>query len=107
MPLQNQLAASTATWKVVMLHHSPFSSGADHGSITRLQWPFQTWGADVVLSAHDHLYERILKSGFPYFVNGIGGASTYAFGTPVAGACVPTQTAQAMASPCQQQLENQ
>lgn len=76
---QTQLAASTATWKLVMLHHSPFSSGSNHGSIARLQWPYQTWGADAVLSGHDHLYERILAgSGFPYMVNGLGGASILA-----------------------------
>lgn len=87
-PPQNQLAASTARWKIVMLHQSPFSSG-DHGSFPRLQWPFQAWGADAVLSGHDHGYERILKNvSFPYFVNGIGGASLYAFGTPVAGMCL-------------------
>lgn len=87
MVLQNQLAASTAPWKIVILHQSPFSSG-DHGSFPRLQWPFETWGADAVLSGHDHIYERILKNSFPYFVNGIGGASVYSFGTPVSGACV-------------------
>jgi hypothetical protein len=37
-----------------MLHHAPFSSGNSHGSNPRVQWPFQTWGADVVLvSARD------------------------------------------------------
>lgn len=48
--LQDQLAASSATWKLVMLHHSPYSSGGQHGSHARLQWPFQEWGADAVLS---------------------------------------------------------
>ena len=23
-----------------------------------MQWPFAQWGADVVLSGHDHTYER-------------------------------------------------
>lgn len=69
-----------------MLHHAPFSSGSSHGSNPRVQWPFQAWGADVVLSGHDHLYERILKTGgFPYFVNGLGGASIYGFGSAVSG----------------------
>lgn len=48
--LQDQLAASRATWKFVMLHHSPYSSGGEHGSHARLQWPFEEWGADAVLS---------------------------------------------------------
>jgi hypothetical protein len=31
------------------------------------------------MSGHDHAYERIDASGFPYFVNGSGGASLYGF----------------------------
>lgn len=87
--LQAKLAASTATWKIVMLHHSPFSSGTGHGSITRVQWPFGTWGAHVVLSGHDHVYERIQQpGGIPYVVNGIGGAGLNSFGAPVSGSQV-------------------
>jgi tartrate-resistant acid phosphatase type 5 len=76
--LQNALAASTACFNVVYFHHPPYSSGR-HGSSTGMRWPFQAWGADVVMSGHDHTYERIDASGFPYFVNGAGGASLYAF----------------------------
>jgi hypothetical protein len=76
--LQNALAASTACFNVVYFHHPPYSSGR-HGSSTVMRWPFQTWGADVVMSGHDHTYERIDASGFPYFVNGAGGASLYDF----------------------------
>jgi len=82
--LENALSVSTSVWKIVLLHHAPFSSGA-HGSNTTLQWPFQVWGADAVLAGHDHTYERIVKNGLPYFVNGLGGYSIYSFGTPVAG----------------------
>jgi glucose/arabinose dehydrogenase len=82
--LQNALAASTSAWKIVVLHHAPFSSGA-HGSNTILQWPYQAWGADAVLAGHDHTYERIVQNDFPYFVNGLGGYSIYNFGTPVDG----------------------
>ena len=39
-----------------------------------MQWPFKDWGADAVLTGHDHIYERLLVNGIPYFVNGIGGA---------------------------------
>lgn len=81
--LQNALAASTACFDVVYFHHPPYSSGR-HGSSTGMRWPFQAWGADVVMSAHDHTYERIDAGGFPYFVNGSGGARLYAF-TKVGG----------------------
>jgi hypothetical protein len=85
--LQARLAASTARWKVVYMHHPPYSSGT-HGSTVALQWPFQAWGASIVLTGHDHTYERLMENGFPYIVNGLGGYSIYQFGTPVAGSTV-------------------
>lgn len=73
--LQKRLAASTARWKVVYLHHAPYSSSSHHGSAKVMQWPFREWGASVVLAGHDHHYERLLVDGLPYFVNGLGGHS--------------------------------
>ncbi len=83
--LQAQLATSTSAWNVVVFHHPPYSSGSTHGSTPYMQWPFAAWGADVVLNGHDHTYERIVRDGIVYFVNGLGGAARYSFGTPVAG----------------------
>jgi len=83
--LQDQLAISTSPWNLVYMHHPPFSSGDHHGSMSYMQWPYQAWGADAVLAGHDHVYERIVLDGFPYFVNGLGGASIYNFSTPVLG----------------------
>lgn len=82
---QEVIAASRAVWKIVYMHHPPFSSGL-HGSSTWMQWPFKTGGVDVVLAGHDHDYERIVVEGLPYFVNGLGGGARYAPGnTAVAG----------------------
>lgn len=86
--LQNRLAASTSCWDIVYLHHAPYSSGSNHGSTAVMQWPYQNWGADAVMAGHDHLYERILRNGFPYFVNGLGGKNEYGFGTPISGSVV-------------------
>ena len=89
--LKGKLAASTSPWQVVLFHHPPYSSGSEHGSTTYMQWPFEAWGADAVLSAHDHDYERILKDvngdgvTVPYFVSGLGGKSRRSFRAPVAG----------------------
>ncbi len=59
--LKSALAASTAPWQIVFMHHPPYSSGTGHGSETDLQWPFEAWGADAVIAGHDHTYERILR----------------------------------------------
>ena len=80
MWLKAQLKVSTSAWNVVYFHHPPFSS-AEHGNSPKLQWPFQEWGASVVITGHDHTYERIITNGFPYFVNGLGGRSIYAMRT--------------------------
>ena len=86
--LKGRLRASTAPWKIVYMHHPPYSSGP-HGSTSAPQWPYEPWesgwGATAVLAGHDHIYERIVRCGFPYFVNGLGGRSLYALRTPVAG----------------------
>lgn len=74
--LRAGLAASTARWKIVYLHHAPYSSGS-HGNTQELQWPFREWGASAVLAGHDHHYERLLVDELPYFVNGLGGRSIY------------------------------
>ena len=74
--LKERLAASRARWKLVYFHHSPYTSGR-HGPDADLQWPFREWGASVVLSGHDHIYERLLVDGLPYFVNGLGGRNLH------------------------------
>lgn len=86
--LRERLAASTSPWQVVYMHHPPYSSG-DHGSSRKLRWPFAEWGADVVISGHDHHYERVERDGIVYFVNGLGGnPHRYDLRTTVAGSKV-------------------
>lgn len=83
--LKEQLAASTSQWNIVCDHHPPYSSDTTHGSTASLQWPFADWGADAVISGHAHTYERIMRDGIVFFVNGLGGAERSDFTTPVAG----------------------
>lgn len=83
--LQENLTASSSPWQVVYFHQAPYSSGMAHGSKDKLQWPFKDWGADVVFSGHDHVYERLEIDGLVYFVNGIGGSSKRDFDTPIEG----------------------
>src|SRR5207249_7863424 len=77
--LKNALAASTACFKLVDFHHPPYTTWSG-GSMTEMRWPFASWGADVVLAGHAHLYERLDASGFPYIVNGLGGEDIATFG---------------------------
>ncbi len=83
--LQTRLAISSAPWKIVVLHHAPYSSRT---SYTNLQWPFREWGADAVLNGHAHVYERVLKEGVPYITNGLGGESRGSFDTAIEGSMV-------------------
>jgi hypothetical protein len=88
--LKAKLAASTYPWKIVFFHHPPYSSG-EHGSNVWMRWPFEAWGADAVLSGHDHDYERVMKDRnldgkrMPYFISGLGGKSRRPFGVRTSG----------------------
>jgi uncharacterized protein (TIGR03382 family) len=87
--LEQDLAASNADWKVVFFHHPPWSSG-EHGSQLKMRREFaplfEKYGVDLVLTGHDHHYERSTQMkgdamassgtrGIPYLVVGSGGAS--------------------------------
>ena len=85
--LQSGLAAATEPWKIVYMHHPPYSSSR-HGSTGYMQWDFKGWGASAVLAGHEHSYERLDVAGLPYFVNGLGGQSIYNFGAPIPGSQV-------------------
>jgi len=76
--LKTTLSLSQQKWNIVVVHHAPYSSGS-HGSILYTQWPYKEWGADLVLSGHDHTYERLTVDGLTYIVCGTGGHSLYEF----------------------------
>src|ERR1051325_6625971 len=76
--LEDELAADTSEWKICFFHHPPYSSAKKHGSDGQLREIvepiFLKYGVDVVLSGHDHVYERIKpQKGIYYFVSGAGG----------------------------------
>jgi tartrate-resistant acid phosphatase type 5 len=85
--LRQRLLASRQPFKVVAMHHPPYSSGP-HGNTASMQWPFAEWGVDLVLAGHDHGYERLVVGGVTYVVSGLGGASIYSFGQGVPGSVV-------------------
>ena len=76
--LEDELARDTSEWKVCFFHHPPYSSAKKHGSNEQLREVlepiFLKYGVDVVLTGHDHVYERIKpQKGIYYFVSGAGG----------------------------------
>ena len=70
--------ASTARWKIVYFHHTPYTSGKPSYA-EYMRWPFEALGMDAVVSADKHIYERLHIGGIPYFVNGLGGKSKHPF----------------------------
>jgi hypothetical protein len=76
--LNKALHDSGAAWKICFFHHPLYSDGKFHGPDTdlraRLEPIFRTNGVRVVLSGHEHVYERIKpQNGIYYFVLGNSG----------------------------------
>jgi predicted phosphodiesterase len=76
--LEAELKNSGSDWKIATFHHPLYSSGM-HGSQTDLRVILEPllveYGVDVVLSGHEHFYQRIKpQQGITYFVSGAAGA---------------------------------
>jgi hypothetical protein len=76
--LEKELSASGSEWKIVFFHHPLYSSGRNHGPAlsTRevLEPIFVKHGVSVVLTGHEHFYERIVpQQGIHHFISGGGG----------------------------------
>jgi len=87
--LSNALFSSTAPWRIVYFHASPYSSSVTHGSHTHeadnMLWPFAAFGASAIYTGHNHQYERVLTNGLNYVTIGLGGGRIDGFVTPIAG----------------------
>jgi len=75
---EQELKDSNSDWKIPYFHHPPYSSGERHGSDpqirTALEPLFLKYNVSVVLTGHDHFYERTKpQKGIVYFVVGSGG----------------------------------
>jgi 3',5'-cyclic AMP phosphodiesterase CpdA len=74
--LDEALAASAATWRVVCLHHPVWSSGRHGptpGLVERLAPVLASHDVDLTLSGHDHHYERTRPiDGVTYVITGAG-----------------------------------
>ena len=78
--LETQLReAGNGGWKICYFHHALYSSARFHGPASDLRKVleplFVKYGVDVVLSGHDHVYERIRpQQGIYYFIEGASGS---------------------------------
>ncbi len=79
--LRRALRASTARWKIAAFHHPPWACGghSGHDEVEERWVPlFERYGVDLVLSGHDHSYQRFAaKGGVTYVIHGGGGATLY------------------------------
>jgi len=76
--VESELKASSSDWKIAYFHHPLYSSGDRHGSDLRLREVleplFVKYNVSVVLTGHDHFYERVkIEKDIAYFVVGSGG----------------------------------
>jgi 3',5'-cyclic AMP phosphodiesterase CpdA len=76
--LEETLANATEPWKIIAMHHPPYSAGW-HGSNETVRDAFsplfERYGVQLVLSGHDHDYQRSKPvNGVTYVVS--GGAAT-------------------------------
>jgi 3',5'-cyclic AMP phosphodiesterase CpdA len=102
--LRADLAASARPCTIAFWHHPRFSSGSTHGdtpSVAPLWDALAQDGAEVVLSGHEHVYERFAPqsptgapdaNGVREFVVGTGGKSRYGFGTVKANSAARVQS---------------
>jgi hypothetical protein len=80
--LKQQLADSTGTWKIAVLHHPPYTCGIYYygDRFVQRHWVplFERYDVQLVLSGHDHNYQRFApRNGVTYVVHGGGGAKLY------------------------------
>jgi hypothetical protein len=102
--LADDLAASSRRCVLAFWHHPRFSSGTVHGgndSVGTFWDALYAARADVVLTGHEHNYERfeplrpdgqVAADGVRSFVVGSGGASHYRLGSPEPGSAFRDDT---------------
>jgi len=76
--IEDTLKQSPDAWKICYFHHPLYSNAGRHGSEVELRVIlepiFVKYGVNVVLSGHDHVYERLKpQHGITYFVDGSSG----------------------------------
>lgn len=80
----NKIAASTAKWKIMCIHHPVWSSSSTGTGNAANRWAWKNLGIHLVLQAHNHGIERIYKDGIYYVTQAMGGGNHHGWGTRLA-----------------------
>jgi 3',5'-cyclic AMP phosphodiesterase CpdA len=75
---ESTLQSAQEPWKICYFHHPLYSDAGRHGASIDLRVVLEPvlvrYGVQVVLSGHEHVYERLKpQKGITYFVAGSGG----------------------------------
>ena len=72
--LEHELATTSARWKIIAIHHPPYSAGYQGSSTdvrAKLSAVLERYGVQLVLSGHDHDYQRSIPiAAATYVVSG-------------------------------------
>lgn len=78
--LTEQRAQHPDAWNMVLFHRPAYTSG-EHEDNREMRptagWNFAGWGADIVISGHQHIYEDVLVDGMHYVTAGLGGGANF------------------------------
>lgn len=78
--LAEQRAAHPDNWNLVLFHRPAYTSGT-HEPMRNMRpetgWDYRAWGADIVMSGHQHIYEDIVVDGMHYVTTGLGGTANF------------------------------
>ena len=79
--LENDLAASSKKWKILLLHRPGWSAGGGHSNNSIVQNDIQPlcvkYGVQFVIGGHNHYYSRAVVGGVQHITTGGGGAPLY------------------------------
>jgi len=82
--LLRDLQDTMRPWKIVYMHYPAYAYAPVGGSVQAIRdylVPlFEMYGVQLVLSGHDHFYQRNVVNGVTYVVTGGGGAPLYPVG---------------------------
>lgn len=93
--LAERLADKRFATSIPVFHIPPYTGGAhvNDGVAVRADWVpmFRQSGVKLVLSGHDHNYQRLIEDGITYIVSGGGSATLYAKTADIPGSQVFNQ----------------